>query len=179
MRFRVEVPDLPEAAIAGESPEDHVRRLAGAKAEWGRRRDPDALVLAADTAVVLDSSAGPELLGKPAGREEARRMLRRLSGREHRVLTGLALRGPGGASAEDVRSTRVRFARLDEATIEWYVRTGEPLDKAGAYGLQGCAAVLIEEIRGSWSNVVGLPLDALPALFARAGYDLLGALAAP
>ena len=174
--FRVVVSGLPETARQGESPRDRVLRLAGEKAEAVLARHEQELVLAADTAVVVDSVGNPEVLGKPDDIEHARRMLRRLSGREHRVLTGVALRGPNGTAAEDVGTTYVRFAPLEDRQIEWYVATGEPMDKAGAYGIQGFAALFVEEIRGSWSNVVGLPIELLPSLFLRAGHDLFTSL---
>lgn len=167
---------LEETAVDGERPEQMVARLA---AEKGRHvgatlRDRNGLVavLAADTAVVLDE----HVLGKPRDRAEAESMLRILSGRTHRVVTGVWLgRSDDGRSAAAVEVTRVRFRSLDRATLEWYVGTGEPLDKAGAYGIQGLGVFLTESVSGSWTNVVGLPLERLPALFGEIGLDLLGA----
>ena len=173
LHFEVMPVDAPEQALAEETPEEMVLRLAALKAGTAQEARPDALVLAADTLVVLDEPDGPRALGKPADTAEARRMLADLSGVEHRVLTGVALQGPGSSRGATMGETRVRFAQLDPRRIDWYVSTGEPLDKAGAYGIQGSAALLIESIHGSWSNVVGLPLERLPQLFAEAGYDLL------
>lgn len=118
-------------------------------------------ILAADTVVALDG----EILGKPRDRQEAAAMLRKLSGRSHQVLTGLALFYRGKVLTH-VETTQVQFSLLSEEDIAGYIRTGEPLDKAGAYGIQGRAALFIPTINGSYSNVVGLPLAALKKLFA-------------
>jgi nucleoside triphosphate pyrophosphatase len=157
-------------------------RVARSKADFVRARCRDGLILAADTAVVLDDSGGPAILGKPRDAAEAHAMLRRLSGREHRVLSGVALATPDGETHSDVITTRVWFSDLSPELIEWYVATGEPMDKAGAYGLQGAAALFVSRVEGSWTNVVGLPLDRLPALFTSAGYriaEALGPIAGP
>ena len=170
MRFTVRPVDLDESPLPGEAPGDYVLRLAGEKAAMARKTGagPGELVLAADTTVVVDG----EILGKPLDGEDARRMLRRLSGREHSVLTGIALRGPHGEAAAEVDETLVRFAPLSEAEIDWYVATGEPRDKAGAYAIQGLGSLFVEGVEGSWSNVVGLPIPRTYRLFARLGYDL-------
>jgi septum formation protein len=161
--------DIEEAQLAGEGAEEYVLRLAAAKAEavWGglalaERR----LVLAADTAVVL----GAEVLGKPRDAAEAAAMLERLSGRMHRVLTGIALRGDAGVQTA-LGASEVRFRATTPAERLAYCATGEPFDKAGGYGIQGHAAVFVEELRGSYSNVVGLPLYETAALLTRAGLD--------
>lgn len=143
-----------------------VRRLAAAKAAAVPDR---ALVLAADTEVVLDG----RILGKPADDDDARGMLAALAGRAHDVLTGVCLRrGTDGRAATRVAKTVVRFRPLTAERIDRYVATGEPRDKAGGYGIQGLGALLVEGIEGSWSNVVGLPLDCLDGLFAELGDDL-------
>jgi septum formation protein len=165
LRFEVRPADLDETPRPGESPPDYVLRLAIEKAAAGAR--PGELILAADTTVVVDG----EILGKPEDDEDARRMLRLLSGREHSVLTGIALQGPDG-HASDVEETRVRFAPLTEAEIDWYVATGEPRDKAGAYAIQELASLFVEGVAGSQSNVVGLPVARVYRLFERLGYDL-------
>src|SRR6185369_11903005 len=122
--------------------------------------------LGADTVVVLDG----EILGKPADAAGAERMLRALSGREHRVLSGVCvLRADGGREAAGVAATLVRFRAYGGDTVRWYVGTGEPMDKAGAYGIQGKGALLVASIDGSWSNVVGLPLEILPGLLESIG----------
>jgi len=163
---------IPEQFHPGETPIGHARRLAEEKAarvasEWD---DGDALVLGADTLVTLDA----RVLGKPIDETNAKEMLRFLAGREHEVVTGVALvRSDGGRATSETATTRVRFRPLPERVIDWYVRSGEPLDKAGAYSIQGLGVLLSDGIDGSWSNVVGLPLEILPALFARVGIDLL------
>lgn len=139
-----------------------VRRLAEEKARLAatRVRTVDAgskpLILAADTTVVLDG----EILGKPADAEDARRMLRQLSGRSHEVITGVALlRLPDGALRVADETTEVEFAPLSDVEIETYVATGEPMDKAGAYAIQEGAARFVSRIAGSYANVVGLPVE--------------------
>jgi septum formation protein len=119
-------------------------------------------VLAADTIVTIDG----EILGKPADAVDARRMLARLSGRTHEVHTGVAVRA-GERTELDVVTTRVSFVALTPAAVEWYVAGGEPLDKAGAYAIQGAGGIFVESIRGSVSNVVGLPLTATVDLLRR------------
>jgi septum formation protein len=155
-----------EAVLPGEPPRDYVLRVAREKA----RAVPGQLVLAADTAVVL----GPEVLGKPADADDARRMLERLSGTAHEVLTGVCVRraGPGALELDAVVATRVRFAPLSAREIDWYVGTGEPLDKAGAYAIQGSGGAFVLSVEGSVSNVVGLPLAETADLLRRAGFRL-------
>jgi septum formation protein len=134
-----------------------------------------ALVVGADTLVVLPD----RVLGKPSSREEARAMLRALAGREHRVVTGVAAVDPAsGKTAEGSEETRVFFRELDEATIEAYLATGEPSDKAGAYAVQGVGSLLVERIEGCYFNVVGLPLGRLAEVLGRLGYNLLAEAAA-
>ena len=127
-------------------------------------------MLAADTVVVVDGV----LLGKPRDAAEARTMLATIAGREHEVLTGIALRasGPPPREAASVERTRVRVASLDADEIDWYVASGEPMDKAGAYAIQGLGALLVEEVYGNYTNVVGLPLPATRRLFGQLGLDL-------
>ena len=142
-------------------------RLAKAKA--AARAHPGELVLAADTVVVLDG----DLLGKPTDPEDARRMLARIAGREHTVLTAVALEEPEkDRRVSAVESSRVRMAALSPEEIAWYVETGEPMDKAGSYAVQGLGALLVEAVYGNYTNVVGLPLPATHRLFAILGYDL-------
>ena len=143
-----------------------VRRLARAKAAAIAGGRPAAWVLAADTIVEVDGV----MLGKPAGAEDAARMLGRLADREHRVATGFALLAPGGAEREvEVVVTRVRFRPLDTRAIRAYVDTGEPEGKAGGYAIQGKGAGLIDRIDGSFSNVIGLPLVEVSRALGRAG----------
>lgn len=164
MSFIQVKPEIDETPLDDEEAGHLVMRLAESKAAAGMvlaRRETgstasDLVVVAADTIVVLDG----ELLGKPASRPEAVRVLQRLSGREHRVLTGLAL-GSSARAFVQVAETRVRFRHLTEDEIEGYAQTGEPLDKAGSYGIQGKGAIFVESIQGSYTNVAGLPLKEL------------------
>ena len=168
LSFEVRAVDIDETQLAGEAPDQMVLRLAQAKAEAGA--GTGELVLAADTIVVLDG----RVLGKPTDAAEARVMLGDLSGREHQVFTGVALvDGSQGRSVSALERTRVRIGELDPATIAWYVDTGEPLDKAGAYGIQGLGALLVETVNGNYTNVVGLPLPLVGRLFGELDYDLL------
>jgi septum formation protein len=166
LRFEVRAAAVDESPRPGEPPADLVERLARAKAEAvaGNR---DEVVIAADTVVVADG----ETLGKPVDAGDAARMLRRLGGRTHRVLTGVAVRHDGAAAATVV-ATEVTFTPLTEADIEWYVATGEPLDKAGAYAIQGAGGLFVARIAGSYHNVVGLPLAQLESMCARMDIDL-------
>jgi len=150
--FTVRAKPIEEVRGEGESPIDYVRRLAREKAEaaWD---SPDEIVLGADTTVVADH----HILEKPVDAEDARRMLALLSGREHSVITGICLLHAGGAIV-DHAETVVRFARLSDAEIDAYVRSGEPMDKAGAYAIQGLASKFVERIDGCYFNVVGLPV---------------------
>ena len=164
----VPAPDGEETPPAGLSPAETVKHIALGKARAvAALRSPDDTVIAADTLVYL----GDEPLGKPAGEEEARRMLRVLSGRGHTVYTGLAVISGGEVRTRAV-ATDVYFRELTEGEIERYVATGEPLDKAGAYGAQGRAAVFIRSISGDFFNVVGLPLCALSEILDGFGVEL-------
>jgi septum formation protein len=161
---QVDPADIDESPLPGESPRGMADRLARAKAQSVAARHPGALVLAADTVVVL---AG-ELLGKPEDPADARRMVRRLAGREHTVMTAVAL--VRDASVWEQRDeTRVWFRPLTDEMIADYVATGEPLDKAGAYGLQGYGSVLIERIEGDCFGVMGLPVRLVIDLLVAAG----------
>jgi septum formation protein len=153
--FRIAPAHIDESVRAGESPEAYVERLARGKAEAVRGSASDAFVLGADTTVVV----GDQILGKPADTVEAAQMLELLSGRSHRVLTGVALLGPAGFIRAAVVSTVVTFHPLSQADVAWYVGTGEPLDKAGAYAVQGGASRFVARIDGSFTNVVGLPME--------------------
>jgi septum formation protein len=166
LSFDVEAPQVDETPLPGEKSGDLVRRLAHLKAAHVASRHPGALVLGADTAVVIDQ----QILGKPTHLQEARQMLAQLSGRTHTVLTGIVLLGAGPESS--TTATTVSFRPVSREEIEWYLSTGEPMDKAGAYALQGIGGFLVQAIQGSHSNVVGLPLAETVALLDRAGYPL-------
>jgi len=145
---------IDETQQADEKPLDYVQRLAREKAEAVADKLESGLVLGADTTVVV----GDQLLGQPVDDADARRMLKLLSGKWHEVLTGVALVKVGGQTIVDYERTRVRFVEMSEAEIDWYVSTGEPQGKAGAYGIQGKAALFIEQIEGDYFNIVGLPI---------------------
>ena len=162
--LRIDPAHLDENVRAGEPAERYVLRLAREKAEAVQVRHSNVTVLAADTSVVLDG----EVLGKPATTDEALEMLRRLSGRRHQVMTAVAVAGAG----ERLITAAVTFAPADEAALRWYVSTGEPMDKAGAYAVQGIGGFLVERIEGSHSAVVGLPLVETVALLRESGYLL-------
>jgi len=149
--------DIDESVLVNETPSDYVFRLAKEKAQAGIAVHPDMIVLAADTSVVVAGN----ILGKPDNAPMAHEMLRQLSGKTHQVLTGIAVaqRIQGETNVEaQVVVTNVSFSVLTDLQIELYIKTGEPMDKAGAYGIQGKAALFVERIQGSYSNVVGLPL---------------------
>jgi len=163
-------PDVNEDPLPGEKPRDYVVRVCRAKAESGwmrviQRKLPLRGVLAADTTVCL----GDEILGTPADAAEAAAFLERLSGREHEVLTAVAFKF-GERTEVELSATSVVFRELGRAEIERYVATGEPMDKAGAYGIQGRAGVFVTQIRGSYSGVMGLPLYETAQLLRRFGY---------
>ncbi len=172
--FEVDPPKVDEIVRPGETGEGAASRLAAEKASEVSRRRPGRWVLAADTLVLLDG----EILGKPSDPGDAARMLRRLAGREHRVVTAVRLsRGgeePGGAAVE---LSRVRIAPMGEDEVSWYVGTGEPMDKAGAYAVQGLGARFIESVSGSYTNVMGLPAREVYRLLREAPDPALSELA--
>jgi septum formation protein len=151
--FDVLAADVDETPQPHEAPAAYVERLALEKARAVYAMRPDARVLGADTTVTIDG----EILGKPIDAEDARRMLRLLNGRAHEVHTGVALVSAAGVKSA-VDTTRVWFAPMTDEDIQWYVATGEPVDRAGAYAIQGFASRFIPRIEGSYSNVVGLPV---------------------
>lgn len=155
LRFSVIPSRFEESSISTSPAEDYVRRLATAKAQDIARKYPESWVIGADTVVVVEN----RVLGKPASTAEARDMLLRLSGRTHHVLTGFCVCHLAGTRlfAETVR-TDVLFKTLTSAEIDWYIQTGEPFDKAGAYAIQGIGTFLVKRIDGSYTNVVGLPV---------------------
>jgi septum formation protein len=171
--FAVAPADISEDFLPGETAEAAAARLAAEKAALAAARSPESWVLAADTLVSLDGAT----LGKPRDDEEAAAMLRRLAGREHGVATGVHLRRGGDPGRGVLEASRVRFSPMSEEEIRWYVATGEPRDKAGAYGVQGLGARFIAEIRGSFTNVMGLPARAVYELLRSAPDPALGLLA--
>lgn len=160
----VQPADIDETPWHGEAPEPHTERLAREKAQSIATRTPDALVIAADTIVVIDGA----ILGKPTDTDHACAMLRRLSGRTHEVCTAMAVAIGERVESQVVR-VPVRFRALDDDTIAHYVATGEPMDKAGAYGIQGYGATIVEHIEGDFFAVMGLSLVTVVSLAARMG----------
>jgi septum formation protein len=164
--FDVLPSDTEEYPVDGESPERHVLRLAEEKAMNVADRQPGRWIVAADTVVCFDSL----ILGKPKTRDEALEMLTWLSGREHSVFTGFSVcRGGKRTLERQAVKTSVRVKPLSRPEIEWYIGTGEPFDKAGAYAIQGIGAFMIESIHGSYTNVVGLPVCELIQMMTRLG----------
>jgi septum formation protein len=161
-QFEVITSNIDESRKTGESPDVYVQRLAIEKAKAVATTSESGLILAADTTVVVDH----QLLGQPEDDGDARRMLKLLSGKWHEVLTGVALLRIGSEPNVGIETTRVRFAELSPAEIDWYVSTGEPRGKAGAYAIQGKAALFIEEVSGDYFNIVGLPI--------RLVYEMIG-----
>jgi len=164
--FEVIQPNIDETWREGEPAALHVERLAREKAQRVAALRPDALVIACDTIVVLDG----DVLGKPRDAAEAVEMLMRLRGREHRVETGIAIAAPGNRLESSVEGAVVRFRHFDRITAEEYVATGEPLDKAGAYAIQGLGAALVDLIEGDFFAVMGLPVSRMISLLRALGW---------
>jgi len=161
--YEKQIADIDETELPAEKPAEYVRRLAREKAEAVAGKYTDALVLGADTIVVIEN----KIVGKPKDLTDARRMLKMLSGNWHEVLTGVALVKTAEGDSEtkvDLQRTRVKFVVLSDEEIEFLIERGEPLDKAGAYAVQAQAALFIEQIEGDYWNVVGLPVNLIYAL---------------
>jgi septum formation protein len=155
--FDVQPAQVDESIHDNESPETYVRRVAVAKARAVHQQAPERVVLAADTTVVIDGA----ILGKPLDAGDARRMLRLLAGRRHEVMTAVTVIAPSDEGVREdtqLETTNVEFAPLSGEEIDWYIDSGEPMDKAGAYGIQGLASRFVVRVDGSYSNVVGLPV---------------------
>jgi len=148
------VAGIDETVLPNEEPATYVQRLARSKAEAVASRLEEGLVLGADTTVVVAN----QILGQPVDDADARRMLRLLNAKWHDVLTGVAVVRVGGETRVGYQTTRVRFAEMSEQEIDWYIATGEPFGKAGAYGIQGKASQFIKEIEGDYFNIMGLPI---------------------
>lgn len=164
--FEIIPADIPEVLQPDEDPAGHVERLAREKALAVALDHPDALVVGSDTLVVVDH----KVLGKPADAEEAVAMLLELQGEVHRVETGVAVVAPGGRVESSVVGVRVWFRPFNRRTAEQYVATGEPLDKAGSYGIQGFGSTLVERIEGDYFAVMGLPVARLVSLLRALGW---------
>lgn len=162
LSFAIDPVDVDETPPPGASPADAVAAIATRKARAAAARHPGRSVLAADTVAALDG----RIVGKPRDAADARRILAALSGREHEILTGLCAIGPGGRERTAVETARPRFRTLSAAEIDRYVATGEPLDKAGAYAVQGGAAAFLEALSGDLDVVIGLPVERALSLLA-------------
>lgn len=171
-QFDVVPADIDETYFNHESGPVHAERLAREKAELISNLRPDAIVIGSDTVVVL----GDDVLGKPRSKEEAVEMLLRLQGRTHFVATGIAVAVPGHQLSHSIETVDVKFRSFDRRRAEAYVETGEPMDKAGAYGIQGYGASLVEWVRGDYFAVMGLPLQRMIMMLERLGwqYDFRG-----
>ncbi|TVP57357.1 MAG: septum formation inhibitor Maf [Halomonadaceae bacterium] len=165
LTFTVAPVDLDETPRPGEAPRHYVRRMALEKAQAAQARATEALVLAADTSVILEQ----QILGKPDNDQQAAAMLQQLSGRSHQVMTAVALAGPGGFLQDCLVVTEVQFCPLSDDQIHAYLATGEHRDKAGAYAIQGRGGIFVQHLSGSYSAVVGLPLQETAGLLAKAG----------
>jgi septum formation protein len=166
LTFQVVVPEIREIPSPHEAARDFALRVAEKKARFVGERYPHAWVIGADTVVVLED----EILGKPRDRDDAKRMLQQLANREHVVITGYVLvKVEDNKKVGGVEETRVKIDSLGEREIDWYVNTGEPLDKAGGYAIQGKGAFMVEWIEGSYTNVVGFPLCQIMRLLKDAG----------
>jgi septum formation protein len=165
LAFETVVSGIDETPLDGESPVEHAMRLAREKALAVSRNRPGALVIGADTVVIING----EVLGKPEDASHARQMLTKLSGRKHRVITGFALVEDSIVLVNESVSSHVLFMEIPPDELEWYLRTKEPYDKAGAYAVQGIGALFIREIEGSFTNVIGLPLAELVEALKRIG----------
>jgi septum formation protein len=170
LEFKVEISPVEEVAREGEPVEEYVMRLAAEKGAAVALRNPEAWVVAADTVVYIDG----RILEKPSGAPDARRMLAEIAGREHTVYSAVSLRNER-RERHDSRwtATKVTMGPMTAEQISWYVATGEPLDKAGSYAVQGIGALFVERIEGNYTNVVGLPLPLLYRMFLDAGVELL------
>ena len=168
--FRAIVAGIDETRRSEETPVEYVQRLALEKAQVVASKIESGIVLGADTTVVVEGT----LLGQPVDTDDARLMLKLLSGKWHDVLTGVAILSVADSPKVDYERTRVRFAEMSEAEIDWYISTGEPKGKAGAYAVQGCAALFIKEIQGDYFNVVGLPIALLYRMLQKIGYLIHG-----
>ena len=170
VEFELVPSQIEERPHPDEAPGDYITRIARAKVVAVARERDSGLVIGADTVVVLDG----RLIGKPQNQADAHRLLRLLSGKWHAVLTGVALYDVETRhEVADYEKTLVKFAQLNDTEIDWYVNTGEPMDKAGAYGIQGLGGLFVEEIAGNYYNVVGLPIPLVYRLARRLGYSFV------
>lgn len=161
-KFEIVVPEVNEEIVRGESPEDHVLRVSRLKARKVSSNHPEDIVIGSDTVVVLEN----KILGKPIDKSDALKMLRDLSGKSHTVFSGISLlQDSKGVSLSRYDSTRVRFAELSDEQINNYIESGEPMDKAGAYGIQGLGSYLVDSYEGSLDTVIGFPSGLFKSMY--------------
>lgn len=165
--FEVMPSPVDEIMRADLSPEENALAVAREKALWAAQKCSGFFVLGADTIVVLDGN----IIGKPADTSDATRILKYLGGRKHQVITGVAIVAPDGRIFEEARISSVEFKLLTDAEIADYIATGEPMDKAGAYAIQGRGSFMVKSYEGSFSNIVGLPMETVKKLLSRANYE--------
>jgi septum formation protein len=170
LEFEVSPSKVEEITDPEQSPEQNATKIARDKARWVAQKNPGSYVLGADTMVVLDQ----EIIGQPDDEEDAYRILSKLAGKQHRVITGVVLITPENEQYETAVVSTVSIKSASEKEIRAYIATGEPLDKAGAYAIQGEGSFLVEAWEGSWSNIVGLPTEALTGLFHKIGFPVPG-----
>jgi len=168
VEFEVSPSKVDEITDPEQSPEQNATNIARDKALWVARHNPGSYILGADTMVVL----GQEIIGQPKDEEDAFRILSKLAGKQHRVITGMVLITPEAEEYSTAVVSTVSIQSVSESKIRSYIATGEPLDKAGAYAIQGKGSFLVESWQGSYSNIVGLPLEALTGLFQQAGFPV-------
>ncbi len=164
--FEVDPAFIDEVFRDDYSPVENVLSIAEAKARWVAGRNKNKFILGADTIVVLEN----EIIGKPADKNDARRILNLLSGKRHEVITGVAVLNPQGNCFPEASVSQVKIKQLTAKEIDDYIATGEPMDKAGAYAIQGKGSAIVESFSGSWSNIVGLPVETVKTLLSIAGY---------
>lgn len=170
LTFTVKVADIDETMDASRPPQEQVAEVSARKAAAiAAVSSPDDIIIAADTIVVVEDT----ILGKPHSEQEAKEMLHLLSGRTHRVMTGVTVR-KGAESVSHTEITEIRFRDLSDAEIDAYVASGDPMDKAGSYGIQNAAAIFVSGMHGDYFNVMGLPLCSLTQLLRRFGVEVLG-----
>lgn len=166
LEFEIFPSPAEEVFRKDRTPAENALSVAEEKARWAFERNKNSFVIGADTIVVLNNN----IIGKPADENDARRILNKLSGKEHEVITGVVVIDPAGHAHREASISKVKFKPLAAKTIDDYIKTGEPMDKAGAYAIQGKGSVLIESHSGSWSNIVGLPTEVMKSLLQKSGY---------
>ncbi|MFQ5445156.1 MAG: Maf family protein [Nitrospinales bacterium] len=166
VKFQSEPSPVEEVIQPDKTPEENALQVARDKALWAAEQHKGAFVLGADTLVSLNG----DIIGKPVDHEDARRILKKLSGREHQVITGVAIINPNNELFEQAVTSKVKIKPLTDEEISRYIRSGEPMDKAGAYAIQGKGSSLVASYQGSYSNIVGLPIETVEDLLKQAGY---------